>query len=247
MSDDLHVDGVEPMLIGADGRLADPQFLVNAEHGEVMGLVDAASWPAARLGAAVYRASSYLHHRAPAVQRRHLLMLDAAGYGDRELSARIANVPVQGDSGARWHVEWATGSRLDSRFRNALPRPGWVRAVATAMVDGRTLALGGSADATVRIWDLNTREQIGELAGHTRSIGAVATATVNGCPVAVTGSADATVRIWDLATGQQSGAPLTGHTDPVQAVATATVNGCPVAVTGSADATVRIWDLATGQ
>ncbi|MFB7081104.1 hypothetical protein ACFCYO_27175, partial [Streptomyces sp. NPDC056308] len=81
---------------------------------------------------------------------------------------------------------------------------GAVCAVATAVVDGRPVAVTGSVDETVRVWDLTTGQPIGEpLTGHTGAVCAVATAVVDGRPVAVTGSVDETVRVWDLATGQQ--------------------------------------------
>jgi WD40 repeat protein len=120
--------------------------------------------------------------------------------------------------------------------------------VATTTLNGRTAAVTGSVDETVRIWDLTTGQQIGKpLVGHTDIVWTVATTLVDGRPVAVTGSHDETVRIWDLTTGQQIGEPLTGHTGGVRAMATTLVDGRPVAVTGGQDETVRIWDLTTGQ
>jgi WD40 repeat protein len=247
MSDDLRVGGV--VVAGVDGWLVDPGFLVKADPAEVLGLLDAASGPAARLAAAVYRESAHLHRDADAGVRRQLLALDAARYGDLELSARITAVSVKGEPAAQWGVQWATGSVVDHRFRRPLTgHTRFVRAVATAMVDGRPVAVTSSKDATVRVWDLATGRQVGEpLTGHARSVLGVATAVVDGRPVAVTGSKDATVRVWDLATGRQVGGPLTGHTSGVRAVATAVLDGRPVAVTGSKDATVRVWDLATGR
>ena len=127
---------------------------------------------------------------------------------------------------------------------------GEVTAMATAVLPGgRPVAVTGSYDGTVRVWDLTTGTPTGDpLTGHTGPVMAVAPAVLpGGRPVAVTGSADATVRVWDLATGAPAGDPLTGHTGSVTAVATAVLpGGRPVAVTGSDDATVRVWDLATG-
>ncbi|MEU1182502.1 WD40 repeat domain-containing protein [Streptomyces sp. NPDC005820] len=123
--------------------------------------------------------------------------------------------------------------------------------VATAVVDGRPLAVTGGFDdgysGELRRWDLATGDQLGDpLAGHDGPVNAVATTFLDGRPVAVSGSQDRTVRVWDLRTGQQIGTPLTGHTGRVEAVATAAVPGRPVAVSGGEDGTVRLWDLADG-
>ncbi|MFE7046632.1 hypothetical protein ACFU9X_46980, partial [Streptomyces atratus] len=137
--------------------------------------------------------------------RRQLLALDAARYGDRDLSARISAVPVEGEPAARWGVDWATGSDVDARFRCAFTgHDGEVLAVATGVVDGRPIAVTGSDDETVRVWDLTTGKQVGEpLTGHDGEVLGVATGVVDGRPIAVTGSDDATVRVWDLTTGKQ--------------------------------------------
>ncbi|MFE6684247.1 hypothetical protein [Streptomyces sp. NPDC057729] len=96
---------------------------------------------------------------------------------------------------------------------------GAVWAVATGVVDGRPIAVTGSDDETVRVWDLATREQVGEpLIGHTDWVLAVATGVVDGRTVAVTGSRDGTVRVWDLTTHRQTGPALT-FPAPVKAVA----------------------------
>ncbi|MEL5960068.1 WD40 repeat domain-containing protein [Streptomyces sp. CLV115] len=247
MSGDLNVDGVEAVLAGAVGRLADPGFLVNADPEEVLGLVDAASGPAGRFAGAVYRASAHLHRDAGAGVRRQLLALDAARYGDRGLAARITAVPVEGEPAAQWGVEWATGGMVDrSLWQTLAGHTSSVVGVATGVVEGRPVAVTSSRDETVRVWDLATGRQVGQpLTGHIFGVIGVATGVVDGCPVAVTGGADETVRVWDLTTGQPVGEPLHEHTNWVRAVATAVVDGCPVAVTGDYDGTVWVWDLTT--
>lgn len=123
-----------------------------------------------------------------------------------------------------------------------------VSAVAVTELDGVTVAVTGSSDQTVRVWDLTTGQQLGEpFTGHTGSVTAVAVAELNGDPIVVTGAADRTVRIWDLTTGQQVGQPFAGHGASVAAVDTGELAGNPVAVSGGEDRTVRVWDLATGE
>ncbi|WP_457513550.1 hypothetical protein [Streptomyces sp. TE33382] len=81
--------------------------------------------------------------------------------------------------------------------------------MATGVVDGGPVAVTGSGDGTVRVWDLTTRQPIGEpLTGHTGWVRGVATGVVEGRPVAVTGSGDGTVRVWDLTTGRPAGPEL---------------------------------------
>jgi len=124
-----------------------------------------------------------------------------------------------------------------------------VYAVATATLpDGRVIAVTGSEDRTVQVWDLTSGHPIGHpLTGHAGPVYAVATATLpDERVIAVTGSEDRTVRVWDLTTGQPIGDPLTGHTEPVVAVATGTLpDGRVIAVTGSEDRTVLVWDLTS--
>jgi serine/threonine protein kinase/WD40 repeat protein len=123
----------------------------------------------------------------------------------------------------------------------------WVFGVTTAQLDGRTVVVSGSADDTMRVWDMTTGTPVGSpFTGHTGPVSAVETAQLDGRTVVISGSWDTTVRVWDLATGKPIGSPFTGHTGPVFAVATAQLDGRTVVVSGSADDTVRVWDLAAG-
>ncbi len=125
-----------------------------------------------------------------------------------------------------------------------------VTAVATARLeDGRPVAVTGSRDATVRVWDLQSGTTLGgALTGHTAEVTGVATAIMpDGSVVAVTGSRDATLRVWDLQSGTPLGAPFAGL-DAVTAISTAVMpDGRVVAVAGGRDAQVRTWDLRTGR
>jgi WD40 repeat protein len=70
------------------------------------------------------------------------------------------------------------------------------------------VAVTGSWDGTVRVWDLATGAAVCDPhTGHTNAVLAVVTTVLEGRPVAVTGGEDATVRVWDLATGAPIGAP----------------------------------------
>ncbi|MFD0250938.1 WD40 repeat domain-containing protein, partial [Streptomyces sp. NPDC127113] len=73
-----------------------------------------------------------------------------------------------------------------------------ISAVASATIDGRPIAITGSRDETIRLWDLIAHKPIAQLHGHTAAISAVASATIDGRPIAITGSRDETIRLWDL-------------------------------------------------
>jgi GTPase SAR1 family protein len=107
--------------------------------------------------------------------------------------------------------------------------------------DGRW-AVSGSADKTVRVWDVETGECLATLEGHTQSVYGVAV-TADGRRI-VSGSFDKTVRVWDVETGKCL-ATLGGHTSTVMGVSV-TADG-RWAVSGSADKTVRVWDVENGK
>jgi WD40 repeat protein len=107
--------------------------------------------------------------------------------------------------------------------------------------DGR-IAVSGSDDMTVRVWDLAEGRCSAVLEGHTSWVRSVAVAADG--RTAVSGSSDRTVRVWDLA-GDHSTAVVLGHTDFVSGVA---VSGDgQTAVSGSYDKTIRVWDLSVGR
>jgi WD40 repeat protein len=105
-------------------------------------------------------------------------------------------------------------------------------------------ALSWSFDRTLRLWDLEMGNQIGDpLAGHEWA--------VNGALLlpdgkrALSWSDDTTIRLWDLETGKQLGEPFLGHDSAV--------NGALLlptrkrAFSWSRDKTMRLWDLETGK
>ena len=65
--------------------------------------------------------------------------------------------------------------------------------------DGRRI-VSGSDDASVRVWDAGTGEQVSQLEGHSKSVTSV-TFSPDGQFIA-SGSSDNTVRIWDAGSGQ---------------------------------------------
>jgi len=104
------------------------------------------------------------------------------------------------------------------------------------------LMASGSRDATVRLWDTITGQEISKLEGHAHWVNCV-TFSPDGKALA-SGSRDMTVRVWDLTTGQAVRV-LNGHIDSVNSLAFSPDG--KLLVSGSSDGTTKIWKTATGQ
>ena len=222
-----------------DELLTDPELLVHAEPATLVPELRGASSSRARMLAAVYRQSLGRHIGADPAIRRELLVLDALRFGDPVLARQIER-----EAAGPWRPRWATGGQVSpAALATLIGHTGEITAVTCTVLDGRPVAITGSGDNTVRIWDLTTGQPHGQpLTGHTDEVAAVACTMLDGRPVAITSSGDGTVRIWDLTTGQPRGRPLTVSTI---GVACTVLNGRPVAVTSSDDGTLWIWDLTT--
>jgi len=107
--------------------------------------------------------------------------------------------------------------------------------------DNRYIA-SGSYDKTVRIWDVNTREMVGDPLRHDDIVYSVSWSP-DGRYIA-SGSWDRTVRIWDVNTRQMVGEPLR-HDGWVSSVAWSPDSR--YIASGSYDKTVRILDVNTRQ
>ena len=192
-----------------------------------------------RRSSAIWQATEQSQPSGPG-QRRDLMALNAARYGNRQIALRLcADKP--------WWPMWSTSGQLQhSRLLTTLTghsKP--VRSVVCTVFDGRSVAIS-SDDRTVRIWDLTSGEQIGQTTtGLDSGVSEVAGMALHGRPVAVTGGGDGKVRVRDLTGGKQIGQTMTGHVGPVTSVGCTMLNGRPVGVTGGLDETVRVWDLTT--
>ncbi|HAX79342.1 MAG TPA: hypothetical protein DCY88_26835, partial [Cyanobacteria bacterium UBA11372] len=127
------------------------------------------------------------------------------------------------------------GGRL---LRTLTGHSGWVNAVAIA--PDRKLAISGSRDNTLRVWNLATGEVLCTLTGHIAGVNAVAIAP-NG-KLAISASSDRTLRVWNLATGKEL-FTLNGHNYLVNAVAISPDG--KLAISASSDRTLKVWNLET--
>ena len=111
-----------------------------------------------------------------------------------------------------------------------------VRSVAFSQ-DGRYI-VSGSADRTIRVWNAQTGDLVGNpFQGHTDSVLSVAL-TPDGRHI-VSGSHDRTIQVWDAQTGHQVCNPIQGHIDCVKSVAFSP-DGRHIA-SGSFDKTIQVW------
>ncbi|HEY9644193.1 MAG TPA: protein kinase, partial [Coleofasciculaceae cyanobacterium] len=102
--------------------------------------------------------------------------------------------------------------------------------------------LTGSADATLKLWEIQTRRCLLSLEGHKSEVTAVACSPVDRS--AISGSADTTLKRWNLNTGECL-RTLVGHSDRVQSVAMSPTGR--YVLSGSADTTLKLWEVATGR
>ena len=123
-----------------------------------------------------------------------------------------------------------------------MPLGGTVYAV-TFSPDGKTLAAGGSSSGSdIKLWDVQTKQELKTLSGHTNIVESLAFSP-NGQTLA-SSSVDKKIILWNPTSGAQIRI-ITGHTDEVTCVAFSP-DGQLLAST-SWDLTVRLWSTQTGQ
>jgi WD40 repeat protein len=139
--------------------------------------------------------------------------------------------------------------------------PDYIKDITTATVSGRLMAVTGSNDGVVRLWDLADRTAaariIGRLGrrtgpvrllgGHTDGVWSVDVAALDGLPVAVSGDSDGVLRRWDL---DEAMSPRSAdHAAPssvpgISALAMTRLAGKPVIAALTERKTIEIWDVA---
>jgi WD40 repeat protein len=108
--------------------------------------------------------------------------------------------------------------------------------------DGRR-ALSAGFDGTIRLWSVDTGEQLRQFRGHTQPWIFQALFSPDGRQ-AISCGADGTIRLWDVETGKQERL-FQGHQGAVFGVAFAP-DGQHF-LSGGADGIVRLWDVSTGE
>ncbi len=98
-------------------------------------------------------------------------------------------------------------------------------------------------DPMIRVWDVDSGEELRLLRGHSNGIMSVVLSTDG--KRAVSGSQDRTIRLWELETGKEL-KRFEGHENSLFGVALSP-NGKLAISCGCEDKTIRLWDIETGR
>ncbi|EUC56394.1 tyrosine kinase family catalytic domain protein [Rhizoctonia solani AG-3 Rhs1AP] len=119
----------------------------------------------------------------------------------------------------------------------------WVYSVACSPL-GNVIA-SGSSDRTIRLWDVNTRRQLGAIKGdhHFCSVAFSPDAKLiaSGCNYSSSSPSACSVQLWDVQNMTAAADPFQGHTATVLSVQFSPDS--TRVVSGSIDKTIRVWDV----
>jgi WD40 repeat protein/energy-coupling factor transporter ATP-binding protein EcfA2 len=104
--------------------------------------------------------------------------------------------------------------------------------------DGKTLATG-NADSAIKLWNVDTREELATLTGHTDTVACLAFSRYGKLASA---SLDKSVKLWDIASRKEI-PTFMHHADDVTALAFSP-DGRTLA-TGSLDKSVKLWETVS--
>ncbi|ETO09928.1 WD-40 repeat protein, partial [Reticulomyxa filosa] len=108
----------------------------------------------------------------------------------------------------------------------------------------------GSGDNTVRVWDVNTNQQIQSFDGHSKAVGCVKFSQYHHHyhrrNAICSSSDDNTIRFWDIKNNQQLKI-FNEHTLWVNSIVFSPFNGGRYLCSGSGDKTIRLWDVETSK
>lgn len=100
----------------------------------------------------------------------------------------------------------------------------------------------GSADKTVRLWDVQTGNCVRLLTGHTGTVNTLAISPTG--QVMASGGEDGTIFLWDLASGKKL-KQMKGHKGTIYSLDFSKDGN--VLASGGSDNVVKIWDVAGSQ
>lgn len=107
--------------------------------------------------------------------------------------------------------------------------------------DGAWVA-SGSADNTIRLWDVDSGRELRALVGHKNWIKSLALSSSG--EVLASGSNDHTAKLWNVSSGREL-FTLSGHSNSVEVLAFSPDDRW--LASGSNDTTIKIWDVTDGR
>lgn len=122
---------------------------------------------------------------------------------------------------------------------------GHLSSVLTLKYLGENLLASGSADYTIKIWDLTTGEVQKTLSGHMNDV--LCISSTQKLNFIVTGSSDKTIKVWNLSKKFSSAChkTLNGHTDYVWSVFLCHDDN--TLISGGLDKVIKVWNVESGQ
>lgn len=161
----------------------------------------------------------------------------ATSYGNLQPSSQpLQAAPIQ----VRVPAPMGVASGSTSRCLLTLTKhSSWVTSVAISP-NAQTFA-SSSLDDTIKVWNLNSGEELLTLRGHTKGVNTIAISPDG--KTLVSGSDDYTIKFWSYHTGTLVGT-LTGHSRDVNSV-TITPDG-KFLCSGGEDRAIRLWHMGTG-
>jgi WD40 repeat protein len=102
--------------------------------------------------------------------------------------------------------------------------------------------LSGSADSTIKLWDIQSGKEIRSFKGHTNEVTSVCFSPDG--RYALSGSYDKTLKLWDINNGKEIRS-FKGHAGPVYSVCFSPDGR--YALSGSYDNTIKLWDFNNGK
>ncbi|KAJ8335642.1 hypothetical protein SKAU_G00389840 [Synaphobranchus kaupii] len=224
------ITGTHPYPYGPGVALtADTQLQKMPSEGAVQSLALALPPSQSRQQANLTAASvADIHRHAGSAERSQpTSLLEAGGMKNSPLTARKAPTMPK----PQWHPPWKL-------FRVISGHLGWVRSI--AVEPGNQWFVTGSADRTIKIWDLASGKLKLSLTGHISTVRGVAVSSRS--PYLFSCGEDKQVKCWDLEYNKVI-RHYHGHLSAVYGLDLhPTID---VLVTCSRDATARVWDIRT--